>query len=146
MRPSRPVNILLIEDNPGDVRLTQEAFEDTGIAPSIKVIMDGAQAIEYLEGLDKPSDLPDLIILDLNLPRKNGHQVLESIKGKDEMRRIPVLMLTTSQARQDVLKSYDRYVNCYINKPVNFDQFADVVQRIVDFWVDTVILPTTFDS
>ena len=143
-RKTRPVNILLIEDNPGDVRLTQEAFKEGRMAVNLSVVMDGVEAIRYLrkEGEFGEAIRPDLILLDLNLPRRDGREVLEDIKADDELKRIPVVVLTTSNAEQDVLRTYSLHANCYINKPVDFDQFFDVIQKIEDFWLSTAILPS----
>ncbi len=144
MKKSRPLNILLIEDNPGDVRLTQEAFKEGKVDINLHVAMDGVEAIEYLQGKGtvggKP--LPDLILLDLNLPKKDGREVLEEIKADPDLLRIPVVVLTTSNAEQDILRTYNLHANCYINKPVDFDNFFDVIQKIEEFWLNTVILPS----
>lgn len=140
---SRPINLLLIEDNPGDVRLTQEAFKEGKLSYNMDVVMDGVEAIRFLRK-QSPYDsavTPDIILLDLNLPKKDGREVLAEIKNDDELRRIPVIILTTSNAEQDILKSYDLHVNCYINKPVDFDRFFDIIQKIEDFWFATAILP-----
>jgi CheY-like chemotaxis protein len=144
IKKNRPVNILLIEDNPGDVRLTQEAFKEGRMAINLNVVMDGVEAIKYLrkETPYKDSVIPDLILLDLNLPKMDGREVLEEIKTDDQLKRIPVVVLTTSNAQQDILKSYNLHVNCYINKPVDFDKFFDIIQKIEDFWLSTAILPT----
>jgi CheY-like chemotaxis protein len=139
-----PVNILLIEDNPGDVRLTQEAFKEGSINIKLDVTMDGVEAIKFLKK-DPPYDkaaTPDLILLDLNLPKKDGREVLHEIKTDQFLKRIPVVILTTSNAQQDILKSYNLHVNCYVNKPVDFDKFFDIIQKIEDFWLSTAILPT----
>lgn len=144
MTNTRPVNILLIEDNPGDVRLTQEAFKEGRIEISMEVAMDGVEAIKYLrkEGQYVNKVTPDLILLDLNLPKKDGREVLKEIKTDSFLKRIPVVILTTSNAEQDIMKSYNLHVNCYINKPVDFDKFFDIIQKIEDFWLTTAILPT----
>ena len=138
------ITILLIEDNPGDVRLTQEAFKEGRKNVTLDVVMDGVEAINYLykngEYQDKKS--PDLILLDLNLPKMDGREVLEKVKNDDNLRRIPVIVLTTSDADQDILKSYNLHVNCYLNKPVDFDKFFDIIQKIEDFWLTTAILPS----
>lgn len=140
----RTINILLIEDNPGDVRLTQEAFKEGRMAVHLDVVMDGVEAIKFLNKKDGYADrvIPDLILLDLNLPKMDGREVLEEIKSDPQLKRIPVVVLTTSNAEQDVLKSYNLHVNCYINKPVDFDKFFDIIQKIEDFWLSTAILPT----
>ena len=141
---TRTVNILLIEDNPGDVRLTQEAFKEGQMAVHLDVVMDGVEAIKFLKKQEQyaESTTPDLILLDLNLPKIDGREVLEEIKSDANLKRIPVVVLTTSNAEQDVLKSYNLHVNCYINKPVDFDKFFDIIQKIEDFWLSTAILPT----
>ena len=138
------MNILLIEDNPGDVRLTQEAFKEGSIDIKLDVVMDGVEAIRYLRK-ETPYDqaiTPDLILLDLNLPKKDGREVLQDIKTDNKLKRIPVVVLTTSNAQQDILKSYNLHVNCYVNKPVDFDKFFDIIQKIEDFWLSTAILPS----
>ena len=144
MKKHRPVNILLIEDNPGDVRLTQEAFKEGRIAINMEVTMDGVEAIKFLRKEPPYEDkfTPDLILLDLNLPKRDGREVLKEIKSDDYLRRIPIVILTTSNAEQDILKSYNLHVNCYINKPVDFDKFFEIIQKIEDFWLSTAILPT----
>ena len=138
------MNILLIEDNPGDVRLTQEAFKEGQISIDLNVVMDGVEAIRYLrkEAPYEEATTPDLVLLDLNLPKRDGREVLEEIKTDDHLKRIPVVVLTTSNAEQDILKSYNLHVNCYINKPVDFDKFFDIIQKIEDFWLSTAILPS----
>lgn len=143
-KKTRPVNILLIEDNPGDVRLTQEAFKEGQISIDLNVVMDGVEAIRYLrkEAPYDEASTPDLILLDLNLPKRDGREVLEEIKTDQNLKRIPVVVLTTSNAEQDILKSYNLHVNCYINKPVDFDKFFDIIQKIEDFWLSTAILPS----
>ncbi len=137
------VEILLIEDNPGDVRLTKLALKGGKILNNINVVMDGAEAMDYLLKKGKYSDAmrPDLIILDLNLPKKDGRQVLKEIKDNDSLRRIPIVVLTTSRDEQDVLKSYNLHANAYITKPLDLDQFIDVVRSIETFWVSVVRLP-----
>lgn len=144
VKKTRPVNILLIEDNPGDVRLTQEAFKEGKLAVNLDVVMDGAEAINFLRRLGNHTNAttPDLILLDLNLPKRDGREVLEEIKADEHLKRIPVVVLTTSNAEQDILKTYTLHANCYINKPVDFEKFFDVIQKIEDFWLTTAILPT----
>ena len=138
------MNVLLVEDNPGDVRLTQEAFKEAKISITLDVTMDGAEAIKFLrkEGEYADAATPDLILLDLNLPKKDGREVLKEIKTDDLLKRIPVVVLTTSNAEQDIMKSYNLHVNCYINKPVDFEKFFDIIQKIEEFWLTTAILPT----
>ena len=144
IKSKSPVNILLIEDNPGDVRLTQEAFKEGNMNIKLDVVMDGVEAIKYLrkEVPYNQATMPDLILLDLNLPKKDGREVLQEIKTDDKLKRTPVMVLTTSNAQQDILKSYNLHVNCYVNKPVDFDKFFDIIQKIEDFWLSTAILPT----
>ena len=141
---NNPVNVLLVEDNPGDVRLTQEAFKEAKMSINLDVTMDGAEAIKYLkkEGDYENVTTPDLILLDLNLPKKDGREVLKEVKTDDTLKRIPVVVLTTSNAEQDIMKSYNLHVNCYINKPVDFEKFFDIIQKIEEFWLTTAILPT----
>lgn len=142
---SRPINLLLIEDNPGDVRLTQEAFKEGKLTYQMDVVMDGVEAIHFLRRRPpyENAATPDIILLDLNLPKKDGREVLAEIKADEHLRRIPVIVLTTSNAEQDILKSYDLHVNCYINKPVDFDKFFEIIQMIEDFWLTIAILPGT---
>ncbi len=143
IKSTNPVNILLIEDNPGDVRLTQEAFKEGTMDIKLDVVMDGVEAIKYLkkEMPYNQATTPDLILLDLNLPKKDGREVLQEIKTDNKLKRTPVVVLTTSNAQQDILKSYNLHVNCYVNKPVDFDKFFDIIQKIEDFWLSTAILP-----
>lgn len=140
----RPVEILLVEDNPGDVRLTREALKEGKVANNLSVAMDGVDALAFLraEGDYKDRPLPDLIMLDLNLPRKDGREVLEEIKGDDTLKKIPVVILTTSKDEADILKTYALHANCYITKPVDLDQFIHVVRSIEDFWLTLVKLPS----
>lgn len=144
MKKTRPVNILLIEDNPGDVRLAQEAFKEGKLEVNLDVVMDGIEALLFLNNKSpyQDSNRPDLILLDLNLPKKDGREVLGEIKEDINLRRIPVVILTTSNAEQDVIHSYNLHVNCYINKPVDFDRFFEIIKKIEDFWLNTAILPT----
>ncbi len=139
-----PVDILLVEDNPGDVRLTQEALQDARITNHMSVAEDGVQALAFLRRQDRYAEAPrpDLILLDLNLPRKDGREVLAEVKADPQLWRIPVVVLTTSQAERDVLRAYDLHANCYITKPVDLDQFLTVVKSIEDFWLTVVKLPT----
>ncbi len=140
---SRPIEILLVEDNPGDVRLTLEALKEAKMRNNLTVVSDGAAAIAYLRRRAPYQDAgrPDLVLLDLNLPKKPGREVLEEIKTDPELKRIPVVILTTSQAESDILSSYDLHANCYITKPVDLEQFMHVVQSIEDFWLTIVKLP-----
>jgi two-component system response regulator len=137
------VEILLVEDNPGDIRLTQEALSETKILNRLTVAMDGVEAMECLrnEGRFVDAPRPDLILLDLNLPKKDGREVLEDIKEDPQLKHIPVVVLTVSQAEQDIIKSYNLHCNCYITKPINLDKFIEVVKAIEDFWLTIVKLP-----
>lgn len=139
----RPIEILLVEDNLGDVRLTQEALREGKVRNHLNVAADGVEALAFLrrEGQHATAPQPDLILLDLNLPKKSGPEVLAEIKADPELRRIPVVILTVSKAEEDVLKSYNLHANCYITKPVNLDQFLEVVKSIEDFWLTVVMLP-----
>jgi chemotaxis family two-component system response regulator Rcp1 len=141
---NKPIEILLVEDNPGDVRLTTEAFKDGKVHNNLNVVWDGVEALAFLrkEGKYANAVRPDLVLLDLNLPRKDGRQVLEEIKADPKLRRIPVVILTTSKAEEDILKAYNYNANCYINKPIGFDEFMKVVQSIENFWLTIVKLPT----
>jgi len=140
---SRPIEILLVEDSPGDVRLTQEVLKEAKVCNQLHVVGDGAEAMTFLrrEGKYANSSRPDLILLDLNLPKKDGREVLGEIKSDENLRRIPVVILTISKSEEDVLKSYDLHANCYITKPVDLDQFLKVVKSIEDFWLTIVRLP-----
>ena len=139
----RPIEILLVEDNPGDVRLTQEALSEAKVRNNLAVAKDGVEALSYLrrEPPFEEASRPDLILLDLNLPRKDGREVLAEIKADANLRRLPVVVLTTSSAEKDVLESYNLYANCYITKPVDLDQFVRIVSSIEDFWLTIVKLP-----
>jgi CheY-like chemotaxis protein len=143
-KAERPIEILLVEDNPGDVRLTREIFKAARIRNLIHTVEDGVEAMEYLRNQGKYADAakPDLILLDLNLPRKDGREVLAEIKMDDELKRIPVVVLTISKAEEDILKTYSLHANCYITKPVDLDQFIKVVASIEDFWLSVVKLPS----
>jgi CheY-like chemotaxis protein len=142
-RGGRPVEVLLVEDSAGDVRLTREALKEGQIPVNLSVAPDGEQALAFLrrEGPHAAAPRPDLILLDLNLPRKGGREVLAEIKADPHLRRIPVVVLTTSQAEPDVRASYDLHANCYIIKPLDLDQFMHVVRSIEDFWLTVVRLP-----
>jgi chemotaxis family two-component system response regulator Rcp1 len=141
---SRPIDILLVEDNPGDVRLTIEALKDGKVRNRLNVVGDGVEAMAYLRREGKYADIPrpDVILLDLNLPKKDGREVLAEIKEDEELRRIPVVVLTTSSSEQDILRTYNLHANCYITKPVDLDQFIQVVRGIEDFWLTIVKLPS----
>ena len=138
-----PIEILLVEDNPGDVRLTQEAVREAKIRNRLNVVNDGEQAIAYVrrQGAFADRPRPDLILLDLNLPRKDGREVLQELKSDPDLHRIPVVVLTSSAAEQDILRTYDLYANAYVTKPVDLEQFMNVVSSIQDFWLNIVKLP-----
>ena len=142
-KDKKMVEILLVEDNPGDARLALEAMKEAKVCNHMHVVKDGVEAMAFLrqQGIYASEPRPDLILLDLNLPRKDGREVLAEIKQDPDLRRIPVVVLTTSQADEDVLKSYDLRVNCYIAKPVDLEQFMRVIQAIDDFWLTIVRLP-----
>ncbi len=139
-RFGRPIHILMVEDNPGDVRLAKEALRDAKVRNDMVVAPDGERAMEILTGAER---LPDLVLLDLNLPKKHGREVLAQMKSDVGLRRIPVVVLTSSQAEEDVLGTYDLHANCYITKPLDLDQFVKVVNSIEDFWLTIVTLPPT---
>jgi two-component system response regulator len=139
----RPIEILLVEDSPSDTELTLEALRDFKVRNHVNVVEDGVQAMQFLRR-QAPYDKaprPDLIMLDLNLPRKDGREVLAEIKGDDHLKSIPIVVLTTSRADQDILRAYQLNANCYINKPVDFNQFLEVVRSIESFWLYVVTLP-----
>lgn len=140
--PTAPVEILMVEDNPGDVELTREAFSTSKLANRLHIAEDGEEALDFLyrRGKFEHSPRPDIILLDLNLPKKDGTEVLEIIKSDEDLRSIPVIVFTSSQAEKDMVDSYRAYANCYITKPVNLDQFARVVQVLEDFWMNIVTL------
>ena len=138
-----PIEILLVEDNPGDVELTREALHDSKVHMRLSVVNDGVEALAFLkrEGPHGGAPRPDLILLDLNLPKKDGRAVLAEIKGDGSLRHIPVVILTSSQAEQDILRAYDLHANCYVTKPVDLDQFITIVRSIEQFWFTVVKLP-----
>jgi chemotaxis family two-component system response regulator Rcp1 len=138
-----PIEILLVEDNPGDVRLTREALKDGKVSNNLHVVEDGEEAMLFLRQRGKflGAARPDLILLDLNLPKKDGREVLREIKTDENLKRIPVVILTTSSAEEDVLKTYNDYANCYVTKPMVFDQFINAVKSIENFWLSIVKLP-----
>ncbi|MER7006681.1 response regulator [Dactylosporangium sp. NPDC000555] len=140
---SLPIEVLLVEDDPGDVLMTQEAFEEHKLRNKLNVVPDGEEALAYLrrEGRYAGATRPDLILLDLNLPRVDGREVLQVIKQDQDLRRIPVVVLTTSQADEDILRSYSLHANAYVTKPVDFDSFIAVVRQIDEFFVSVVKLP-----
>jgi len=141
---TQPIEILLAEDNPGDVKLTRKAFENGNVLNNLHVVEDGVEAMKFLrqEGEYTDEPRPDLVLLDLNMPRKDGKEVLEDVKSDPELRRIPVVVLTSSSAEEDVVKSYDLHANAYLTKPVDFGGFIDVVERIEDFWLTVVKTPS----
>jgi CheY-like chemotaxis protein len=144
----KPIEILLIEDNPGDVRLTKEALNEGKVLNKLHVVEDGMEALAFLnqEGNYSDAPRPGLILLDLNLPKKDGRDVLAEIKTNGDLKRIPVVVLTTSHSEEDILKSYDLDANCYITKPVDLDQFISVVRSINEFWLSIVRLPGEVES
>lgn len=139
----KPIEILLIEDNPADVRLTEEAFKEGKVLNNLSVVANGVEALDFLRRKGKYADSPrpDLILLDLNMPKKNGREVLGEIKQDPDFKRIPIVVLTISKSEEDIMKSYNLHANCYISKPVGLDQFIDVVKSIEDFWLTIVKLP-----
>ncbi|HEX8237779.1 MAG TPA: response regulator [Abditibacteriaceae bacterium] len=141
----RPIEILLVEDSATDVMLAEEALAEAKVRNNLSVVKDGVEAMAFLHKEREYSEVPrpDLILLDLNMPRKDGREVLAEVKADEKLKQIPVVILTTSKAEQDVLNAYGLHANCYISKPVDFDQFANVVQAIEQFWFTIVLLPTT---
>lgn len=139
----RPAEFLLVEDNPGDVRLTREALNESKLRNNLSVVGDGVEAMAFLRREGKYADAarPDLILLDLNLPKKSGREVLAEIKADPDLRRIPVVVITSSEAEQDIFATYNLHVNCYVTKPVDLDQFIKVVRSISTFWLTIVKLP-----
>lgn len=140
---TRSIEILLVEDNPGDARLTLECMREAKVRNRMHVVEDGVEAMEFLRRQGRFGDAPrpDLILLDLNLPRKDGRAVLAEVKADPDLKRIPVVILTTSRAEEDVLRAYDLHANCYVTKPVDLAQFMKIVALIDDFWVNVVTLP-----
>ena len=140
---NRPVEILLVEDNPGDERLTREALKEGKVYSNLHWVKDGVEAMEFLrrEGKYQNAPRPDIILLDLNLPKKDGREVLQDIKNDDALKRIPVVVLTTSKAEEDVLRTYNLHANCYVTKPVDLEKFIVVVRSIDVFWLTVVTLP-----
>jgi CheY-like chemotaxis protein len=141
---TRPIEVLLVEDNPGDVRLTFEAMRESKVLVNLRVVPDGEEALAFLrkEGTYRGERRPDLVLLDLNLPKKDGREVLAEIKADDDLRRTPVVVLTTSRAEEDILRMYNLHANCFITKPVDLDQFITVVRSISEFWFSVVRLPS----
>ena len=144
----KPVDILLVEDNPGDVRLTAEALRENKFRNKLNVVGDGVEAMAFLrrEGKYGDSPRPDLVLLDLNLPKKDGREVLAEIKADEDLKRIPVVILTTSKAEEDIIKTYDHHANCYVTKPVDLEQFIKVVKSIEEFWLTIVSLPSGLEK
>jgi len=142
--PGQPIEVLLVEDDPGDVLLIREAFEFNKVHNNLNVVSDGEQALSYLRREGEWSDAlrPDLVLLDLNLPRKDGREVLAEAKSDPSIRAIPIVVLTTSEAEEDVLKSYELHANAYVTKPVDFERFVSIVRQIDDFFVSVVRLPS----
>ena len=140
----QPIEVLLVEDDPGDVLLIREAFDFNKVHNNLNVVSDGEQALDYLRGVGDYAGRtrPDLVLLDLNLPRKDGREVLAEVKGDPELRAIPIVVLTTSEAEEDVLKSYQLHANAYVTKPVDFQRFVSIVRQIDDFFVSVVRLPS----
>jgi len=140
---NQPITILLVDDNPGDVRLTREALKEGRISNIMYAVSDGIEALDFLRQTGKYTDAarPDLVLLDINLPKKSGLEVLEDIKADSNLRSIPIVMLTTSQAEQDIVRSYNHHANAYVTKPVDLEQFILVIQSIEGFWLEIVKLP-----
>ncbi len=145
---ANPINILLVEDNPADARLIKEVFKDTKTKNRLYVVKDGVEAMAFLnqelEYVDIPR--PDVILLDLNLPRKDGREVLKELKEDTVLKRVPIVILTTSSAEEDIIRTYNNHANCYITKPVDFDQFLKVINSIEDFWLSVVKLPSNLNG
>jgi CheY-like chemotaxis protein len=141
----RPIEVLLVEDDEGDVLMTREALDEGKVFNRLTVVGDGVEAIAYLRREQPYADAtrPDLVLLDLNLPKRDGRQVLEEVKADPDLRRIPIVVLTTSEAEEDVLRSYDLHANAYVTKPVDFDRFVEVIRQIDDFFISVVRLPGT---
>jgi CheY-like chemotaxis protein len=140
----KAIHLLLVEDNEGDILLTTEALEDAKIHIELSVVKDGKEAIDFVnkQGKYSDADLPDIILLDINLPKKNGHEVLEYIKGNENLKHIPIIMLTTSSSQKDINASYNKFVNCFITKPVDASEFLTVISAIENFWISIVKLPS----
>ena len=138
-------HILLVEDNPGDVRLAQESLKESKVRNNLHVVPDGVEAMAFLRREEKyaAAPRPDLILLDLNLPRKSGREVLAEVKTDEELKRIPVVVMTSSTAEEDVVRCYDHHANCYISKPLDFDRFMEITKTIENFWLTIVTLPPT---
>ncbi len=145
---SRPVEILLIEDNPVDIRMTQEAFRDYRVANNLHSVTDGEAGMDFIyqRGQYKDAPRPDLILLDLNLPKKGGREILEEVKADDHLRSIPIVILTTSELDEDIMGSYCHQANAFITKPIDFDDFVTMMRTIGDFWLTFVKLPSSYSS
>jgi CheY-like chemotaxis protein len=145
---ANPINILLVEDNPADARLIKEVFKDTKTKNRLYVVKDGVEAMAFLNQELEYTDIPrpDVILLDLNLPRKDGREVLKELKEDDILKRVPIVILTTSSAEEDIIRTYNNHANCYITKPVDFDQFLKVINSIEDFWLSVVKLPSNLNE
>lgn len=143
----RVINLLLVEDNPGDVRLIREAFDEAEIVNNMNVVADGVEAMAYLrrEGAYSLAPRPDIVLLDLNLPKKDGREVLTDIKADEDLKRIPVIVLTSSNAERDILSTYGLHANCYVTKPADLDEFISVVRSIHGFWLGVAKLPGMVD-
>jgi len=141
----RPIEVLLVEDDEGDVLMTREALDEGKVLNRLNVVGDGVEAVAYLrqDGAYADAARPDLVLLDLNLPRRDGRQVLEEVKNDPDLRRIPIVVLTTSEAEEDVMRSYDLHANAYVTKPVDFDRFVEVIRQIDEFFISVVRLPGT---
>jgi CheY-like chemotaxis protein len=137
----KTIHILLVEDNEGDILLTTEALEDSKIINKVTVMRDGKAAVDFFESLTDPEERPDLVLLDINLPKKNGHEVLQYIKQNESYNLIPVIMLTTSSSERDILSAYKHYANCYITKPMDVAEFIAAIAKIEDFWINIVSIP-----
>jgi CheY-like chemotaxis protein len=144
----RAVEFLLVEDNPGDVRLTKEALRECNVPNNLNVVPDGMEAVAFLNREGKYADAPrpDVVLLDLNLPKKDGREVLAVVKSDPELKRIPVVILTSSEAENDIFRSYDLHANCYVAKPVDLDQFIQTIQTIKHFWLHIVKLPSDLED
>ena len=138
----KPINILLVEDNESDIVLTLEAFEESKLINKITVLRDGKEAIRFFDNLENEREKPDMVLLDVNLPKVNGHEVLKYIKTHEKHRGTPVIMLTTSSAEKDILQSYKNHVNCYVTKPIDIGEFIRAMAKIEDFWINIVSIPS----
>ena len=141
MGEGTPIKVLIVEDNPGDVELAKEALRETSLTLDLHVAEDGAEALEFLRQESSDAPRPDLVLLDLNMPKKSGHEVLDEMKGDPDLRLTPVVVFTSSSSREDIEAAYDRYANCYITKPGDLDDLVDVVRAIEAFWLTVVRLP-----